>query len=99
VANEKAHEKLRLAGGVPGANEITWKMLAADITTQIWADVLKNYHGEPQKDDTESLVGQIFARLSKVSGLSYSDLGWLAEGDDSLMSLRNYVTKILRVVS
>ena len=41
LANKRAHEPLRLAGGVHGANDIAWRMLAADITTQIWADVLK----------------------------------------------------------
>ena len=43
LVNEKAQEPLRLVGGVHGANDIAWKMLAADVTTQIWADVLANY--------------------------------------------------------
>lgn len=98
LANERAQEPLRLAGGVHGANDIAWRMLAADITTQIWADVLKNYEGEPKEDDTETLVGQIYARLSRVSGLPYPEIRGLVQRDDSLVSLRNYVTTILRVV-
>ena len=98
LANERAQEPIRLAGGVHGANDIAWKMLAADITTQIWADVLKNFEGEPREDDTETLVGQIYARLSRVSGLPYPEIQGLVQRDDSLVSLRNHVTKILRVV-
>ena len=98
LANERAQEPLRLAGGVHGANDIAWRMLAADITTQIWADVLKNYEGEPRMDDTETLVGQIYARLSRVSDLPYPEIQGLVRRDDSLVSLRNHVAKILRVV-
>ena len=98
LVNEKAREPLRLIGGVQGANDMAWKMLAADITTQIWFDVLDSYEGEPREEDTETLVGQIFARLSRVSGLPYPDIRGLVTRDDSLVSLRNHVTKILRVV-
>ena len=35
LVNEKAREPLSLIGGVQGANDMAWKMLAADITTQI----------------------------------------------------------------
>ena len=98
LVNERAEEPLRLVGGAHGANDIAWKMLAADITTQIWADVLAKYEGEPKEEDTETLVGQIFARLSRVSGLAYPEIQGLVERDDSLVSLRSFVTKILRVV-
>ena len=53
LVNERAEEPLRLVGGTHGANDIAWKMLAADITTQIWADVLAKYEGEPKEEDTE----------------------------------------------
>ena len=99
LVNEKAQEPLRLIGGVHGGNDIAWKMLAADITTQIWADVLANYDGEPNAEDTETLAGQIFARLSRVSGLPYSEIGDLVKRDDSLVSLRNHVAEILRLVA
>ena len=98
LANDRAQEPLRLAGGVHGANDIAWRMMAADIATQIWADVLKNYEGEPKEDDRETLVGQIYARLSRVSGLPYPEIRGLVQRDDSLVSLRNHVTTILRVV-
>ena len=99
LINEKAQEPLRLTGSVHGTNDIAWKILAADITTQIWADVLADYEGEPKEDDTETLVGQIFARLSRVSGLPYPEIRGSVAPDDSLVSLRNHVTKILRVVA
>ena len=47
------------------------------------------YEGEPREDDTETLVGQIYARLSRVSGLPYPEIQGLVQRDDSLVSLRN----------
>ena len=98
LVNEKAQESLRAMGAVHGGNEMAWKMLAADIITQIWADVLLRAESEPKQDDMESLVGQIFARLSRVSGLPYPNIKELVTRDDSLVSLRNLVAKVLRLV-
>ena len=99
LVNEKAQQPLRLIGGVHGGNDIAWKMLAADITTQIWADVLANYEGEPTEEDVETLVGQIFSRLAGASSLPYSEIAGLVARDDSLTALRNHVAEIVRVVS
>ena len=73
-------------------------MLTADITTQIWADVLSKTDYEPDEDDTETLVGQVFARLSRVGDMPYTEIRRLVERDDSLTELRNLVAKILKVV-
>ena len=99
LANGKAQGSLRAMGGVPGGNELAWRMLAADITTQIWADVLTKTETEPDKEDTETLLGQVFTRLSRASGLSYPAIKGLAGQDDSLTSLRHLVAKIFKVVA
>ena len=71
LANEKAEASLRAMGSAPGGNELAWRMLGAEITTQIWADVLTKTETEPDKEETDTLLGQVFARLSRASGLSY----------------------------
>ena len=73
-------------------------MLAAEITTQIWADVLTNIEYEPDESDTETLGGQVFANLSRASELPYADVKGLVEEDEYLTKLRNCIARILRVV-
>ena len=99
LVNKKAEVPLRTMGDIRGGNKLAWRMLAADIITQIWADILSKSETEPDKDDTESLLGQVFARLSRASNLPYSEIKGLVEQDDSLTYLRNMVAKILKVVA
>ena len=98
LMNEKAESALRAMGEVKGTNDLAWRILAADITTQIWADVLSKTDYEPDERDTETLVGQVFARLSRIGGMPYAEVKGLVDHDDSLMGLRNLVAKILKVV-
>ena len=98
LVNKRAEGPLRAMSEVPGVNDMAWRMLAADITTQIWADVLTKTDYEPEENDTETLVGQVFARLSRASGMSYVDIKELARQDDSRARLRSIVAKILKVV-
>ncbi len=98
LVNEKAEGPLCAMSEVQQANDLAWRMLAADITTQIWADVLSNLDEEPDENDTETLVGQVFARLSSISGMPYAEIKGLVKQDDSLMELRNLVARILKVV-
>ena len=98
LVNREAEAPLRLMAEVSGANDLGWRMLAADIITQIWADVLGNTAVEPDEADTETLVGQVFARLSRESGLAYPQIKELAQQNDSLTELRSLVATILRVV-
>ena len=98
LVNEKAEASLRAMGEVPGTNDLAWRMLAADITTQIWADVLAKTDYEPNEDDTETLVGQVYARLSRISDMSYVEIKGLVKQDDSLTELRNLVARILKIV-
>ena len=98
LVNEKAESSLRAMNEVHGSNDLGWRMLAADITTQLWADVLSKTENEPNEEDHETLAGQVFARLSRASGIPYSDLKSLVGQDDSLEELRSLVARILNVV-
>ena len=98
VVNKKAAGPLQAMGDVQEARDLAWRMLAADITTQIFADVLSTTEYEPNENDRESLVGQVFARLSRVANLPYADIKGLVEREDSLTELRNWVAKLLKVV-
>ena len=98
VVNASARDSLQAMDAAKGSNGLAWRMLAADITTQIWANVLSKIDYEPEEDDTESLAGQVFSRLSEASGRPYADLKELASGDDHNTELRNLVARILKVV-
>ena len=99
VVNLKAEVPLNEMGSTQGASDLAWRMLAADITTQICADVLSKIDYEPDENDKETLAGQVFARLSRVGNVPYTDIKGLVERDDSLTELRNMVAKILKVVA
>ena len=96
--NKKAEPSLSAMGNVPNTNDLAWKMLATEITTQIWADVLEQTEVEPEETDTETLVGQVFAKLSSVSNRPYSEIRGLINEDDSRNTLRNMVARVLRLV-
>ncbi len=99
LVNKRAERSLTDMGAVRSAGDLAWKMLAAEITTQIWSDVLANIEEEPNEDDTETLAGQVFAHLSRASGKPYAEIEGLADQDDSLAELRALIAKILRVVA
>ena len=99
VVNKKAEGVLKAMGEAQGASDLAWRMLAADITTQIFADVLSKIDDEPDENDTDTLAGQVFARLSRVGNLPYTKIKGLVARDDSLTELRNIVAKILKVVA
>ncbi len=96
--NHKAQDSLLAMDTIKGSNGLAWKMLAAEITTQIWADVLSKIQNEPDESDTETLGGQVFANLSRASGLPYAEIRDLVQDDDYLTKLRNHVARILKVV-
>ena len=98
VVNKKAEGPLNAMGDAQGASDLAWRMLAADITTQIYADVLSKIEYEPDETDTETLEGQVFARLSRVGNIPYTEIKGLVERDDSLTELRNIVAMTLNLV-
>lgn len=99
LVNSNAEKPLTDMAAVPGTNDLAWRMLAAEITTQIWADVLSNTDEEPTENDTNTLLGQVFARLNDVSGKPYSEIRLLASHDDSLTELRSLIAKMFMVVA
>ena len=102
LVNRRVEQPLLNMNRVAGVNSLGWKLMAADITTQIWADVLENVEDEPGESDHESLAGQVFSRLAAASGMSYAELPDLIHGDDrradKLSELRGLVAKLFNVV-
>ena len=96
--NKKAEERLTNMDRTPGSEGLAWRMMAAEITTQIWADVLRGTEIEPSEDNGDTLVGQVFRNLSRLSGRPYGELKELTEQHDSLTELRSLVSKALKVV-
>lgn len=96
--NEAAESQLTAISQVAGAEGLAWRMLAADITTQIWAVVLKETEIEPDENDTDTLAGQTFARLSRASGKPYSELRELAAPEGRMGELRHLAAQIYGVV-
>lgn len=96
--NKAADQQLSAISQVAGAEGFAWRILAADIATQIWAVVLRETEIEPDQDDADTLAGQTFKRLSNVSGKSYSELRALAEPDGRLEELRSLAARCFEVV-
>lgn len=97
--NTAAEAQLNAISEARGAEGFAWRILAADIATQIWAVVLKETQIEPDENDTDTLAGQTFARLSRVSGMSYSDLLGLVDSDGKLTALRSLTARCFEVVN
>ena len=98
--NKKAEEPLLKIGEVASGRNIGWKMLAAEITTEIWHEVLSKIENEPDRDDNESLAGQVFSKMAHQSGRSYAELLDLAkEEDEGRTELRGFISEIIKVVT
>ena len=98
LVNASAQTSMQAMDEAKGSSGLAWRMLAADITTQIWANVLSKTEDEPEEDDTETLAGQVFSQLAAASGLPYADIKELAGEDDHKTELRNLVARIVKVV-
>ena len=96
--NKAAEQQLTAISQVAGAERFAWRILASEITAQIWAVVLRETQNEPDEDDADTLAGQVFARLSRISGKPYSELSALADADDRLSELRHLVARLNQVV-
>lgn len=99
LVNKRAEGPLTAMGEANGSGDLGWKMLAADITTQIFWDVLSKIDDEPEEGEIDSLVGQVFTRLSSAGNIPYSEVRGLVDKDDSLSELRGLVAKVLKVVA
>lgn len=96
--NKAAEQQLTAISQVAGAERFAWRILASEITAQIWAVVLRETQNEPDENDADTLAGQVFARLSRISGKPYSELSALADEDDRLSELRHLVARLNQVV-
>ena len=100
LVNKKADEALAKSAEVKQGRNIAWKMLASEITTEIWCEALTDIQDIPSEDDYETLAGQIFARISSVSGKSYPEiLGLMDDEQDGRAKIRGLVSQLIKVVS
>ena len=96
--NSKAEALLLKIGGVGGSRNLAWKMLASEITTEIWWEVLGTIEEPPPHDDDRTLAGQVFSRLSMASGKHYEEIHGLRNDRDGRVELRKLISTILKVV-
>ena len=96
--NSKAEAALSKMGGVAGSRNLAWKMLAAEITTEIWWEVISTIEEPPSNADDNTLAGQVFSRLSMESGRPYEEIHGLRKDDDGRTELRKLISTIVKVV-
>ena len=96
--NSKAEAALLKLGGVAGSHNLAWKMLAAEITTEIWWEVISKIKEPPSADDDRTLAGQVFSRLSMESGRPYEEISGLRNDVDGRLELRKLISTIVKVV-
>lgn len=95
--NKAAEQRILAMNAAAGKGDLTWKMLAAEILTLIWSEVLKGTETDPDPTDQESLAGQVYTRLAKSSGRAYGELPGMVR-ERGLLELRANIAKILGVV-
>ena len=96
--NSKANLPLLNMNGASGSHNLAWKMLAAEITFEIWWKVIAKIAEPPPNDDDSTLAGQIFSRLSMESGKHYDEIHAFRKDDEGPTELRKLISTILRVV-
>ena len=96
--NSKAEAALLKMGGAAGSRNLAWKMLAAEITTEIWWEVITKIEQPPPDSDDSTLAGQAFSRLSMASGRHYEEIYGLRNEEDGRVELRELISIILKVV-
>ena len=96
--NSNAQAALLKMEGVAGSRNLAWKMLAAEITTEIWWKVISTIEEPPTNDDNSTLAGQIFTRLAMASGRQYDDIHGFRDDEDGRVELRKLISAIIKVV-
>lgn len=96
--NSKAEAALLKMGGVAASRNLAWKMLAAEITTEIWWEVISTIEEPPSTDEDGTLAGQVFSRLSMESGRPYEEIHGLRNDEDGRLELRKLISTIVKVV-
>ena len=97
--NKRANEPLQKIAEVRESVNLGWKMLAAEITTELWWEVLTKIEDVPDENDADTLAGQVFSQLAGASGLSYLEVKEILSNDDNgRTELRRHVSEVLKVV-
>lgn len=96
--NSKAEAPLLKMAGMPGARNLAWRMLTAEIVTEIWWEVLQKIAAPPPDNDESTLAGQIFSQLSQQSGRSYEEILDLSKDEEGRFELRKLISSIVKVV-
>ena len=96
--NIKAEAALLKMGGVAGSRNLAWKMLAAEITTEIWWEVISTVDEPPPNADDSTMAGQVFSRLSVASGRHYEEIHGLRNDENGRVELRKLISTIIKVV-
>ena len=96
--NSKAEAGLLKMGGVAGSRNLPWKMLTAEITTEIWWEVISKIEEPPPDTDDSTLAGQVFSRLSMASGRHYEEIHELRNEEDGRVEVRKLISTITKVV-
>ena len=96
--NSKAGSTLGKLSGVTGSRNLAWKMLAAEITTEIWWEVISKIDQPPSDVDEHTLAGQVFSKLSMESGKSYDEIYGFRNDEDGRVELRKLISTIIKVV-
>ena len=97
--NSKANAPLLKMDAVSGSRNLAWKMLAADITTEIWWQVIANIQETPSEDERDTLAGQVFGRLAQAGGRSYEEIHDFRRDQDGRVEIRKLISSILKVVN
>ena len=96
--NTKAREALAKMGTVAGSRNLAWKMLAAEITAEIWWEVISKIKEPPPNDDDRTLAEQVFGHLSVASGKNYEEIHGLRSENEGRVEIRKLVSTVLKVV-
>ena len=97
--NSNASTALQKMAGVAGSRNLAWKMLAAEITAEIWWNVISNIQEPPPAGDDSTLAGQIFSRLSAAGGKDYQEIHGFRDEANGLVELRKLISIIIKVVA
>ena len=92
----------QMPGGGGGLYNLVWRSIAAEITTDIWEAVIRGCSKDlPDRDDIDTLAGQVFNRVSDLLGLDYAEIHDHLFGDADIdkTELRKAVSRIIRVVT
>ena len=92
----------QMPGGGVGLYNLVWRSIAAEITADIWEAVISGCREDlPDRDETDTLAGQVFKRVSDLLDLDYEEIHdhLFGDGDIDKTELRKAVSRIIRVVT